>query len=602
MARTQRMRLNRRQLRALRNPLPSEGARLVTVTPEQTAQAESILRGIVLTNDMPGAVTLAFRKWLRQEGKKAPFFLALQGNPMAVRSHPAFQIPVEDLALKLLGLEPGDPVRTAYPSALGNAEVMDALGQLMDVIAQGRVAAEAELAGMQAAADAQIQGGRARAAQTASTESVSVSPDERKIVDEAIGRGGVKPLSQNKLVDLVKFGGLTQDGLRYLSQSLKDLTSPQGWKDGKATKKASENTKKKIRKAINEALASAPSSAAPAPAPSRVRAQVEPEAADEAREEIDPGAFDEMMAALGGSGGGDDESSDDDDEEDGGTAPGDPLPRGAGSEAWDPYAMTKGQNALIKSINASEQRSQARAARIGAEGKLLLPFRRRQSRNRSGDSNAPVIFSPPEDVVEKIEEIMDGPDYREGRPALPTQFQDVLVYILTSDHPVDDLGRRIVPAGSVEVYNKGTLVGTFGKSTYGRNLAAAMRYAGTLVGADIREKKFKAHKQSRMHSRVLMAVEGQDGWRLIVPALSQIIRGQTPESIEREMSITLDDASRADFTANPRRQPVGMIGRTRYVATRNGYRVLNGRHSGRTYTVNQYGHGCKLAMLLDLME
>ena len=150
MARTQRMRLNRRQLRALRNPLPSEGPALVKVTPEQTADAEKILRGIVLTDDMPGAVRLAFRQWLRKEGKKAPFFLALQGNPMAVRSHPAFQIPVKDLALKLFGLEPGDPVRTAYPSALGNAEVMDALGQLMDVIARERVTAETELARMQA--------------------------------------------------------------------------------------------------------------------------------------------------------------------------------------------------------------------------------------------------------------------------------------------------------------------------------------------------------------------------------------------------------------------------------------------------------------------
>jgi hypothetical protein len=322
---------------------------------------------------------------------------------------------------------------------------------------------------------------------------------------------------------------------------------------------------------------------------------------EEAIEESGPDfeAFLDQVEAVGG---GDDEPPDDDDEEDEGTTPGDPPSSGAGSADWNPYAMTKGRNALIQSINASEQRSQARAARIGNEGKLLLPFRRRQSRNRSGDSNAPVIFSPPEDVMEKIEEIMDGPDYREGRPALPAQFQDVLVYVLTTDHPVDDLGRRVVPAGSVEVYNKGTLVGTFGKSTYGRNLAAAMRYAGTLVGADIREKKFKAHKQSRMHSRVLLAVQDQRGWRLIVPSLSQIIRGATPESMEREMNITLDNAARADFTANPRRQPIGMIGRTRYVATRNGYRVLNGRHSGRTYTVNQYGHGCKLAMLLDLME
>ena len=594
MARTQRMRLNRRQLRALRNPLPSEGPRLVKVTPEQTAEAEKILRGIVLTDDMPDAVRLAFRQWLRQEGKKAPFFLALQGNPMAVLNHPAFQIGEDKLAVKLLGLEPGDSVLVAAPTAMANAEVKAALGQLMDVIAQGRAAARAELTRMQAAADAQIQGGQERAAQSP-PPSISVSAEMKQIVDKAIGRTGQKPLGRDGLIDLVRSGNLDRSGLIYLSQSLNDLLSTRGWQDGK---RASDGVKRPVRKAIRAEMESAPEEV---PASSRVRARVEPEVAEEAVEESGPD-FEAFLDQVEAAGGGDDEPPDDDDEEDEGTTPGDPPSSGAGSADWNPYAMTKGRNALIQSINASEQRSQARAARIGNEGKLLLPFRRRQSRNRSGDSNAPVIFSPPEDVMEKIEEIMDGPDYREGRPALPAQFQDVLVYVLTTDHPVDDLGRRVVPAGSVEVYNKGTLVGTFGKSTYGRNLAAAMRYAGTLVGADIREKKFKAHKQSRMHSRVLLAVQDQRGWRLIVPSLSQIIRGATPESMEREMNITLDNAARADFTANPRRQPIGMIGRTRYVATRNGYRVLNGRHSGRTYTVNQYGHGCKLAMLLDLME
>lgn len=594
MARTQRMRLNRRQLRALRNPLPSEGPRLVKVTPEQTAEAEKILRGIVLTDDMPDSVRLAFRQWLRKEGKKAPFFLALQGNPMAVLNHPAFQIGEDKLAVKLLGLERGDRVLEAYPPAKGNAEVKAALGQLMDVIAQGRAAARAELTRMQAAADAQIQGGQERAAQSP-PPSISVSAEMKQIVDKAIGRTGQKPLGRDGLIDLVRSGNLDRSGLIYLSQSLNDLLSTRGWQDGK---RASDGVKRPVRKAIRAEMESAPEEV---PASSRVRARVEPEVVEEAIEESGPD-FEAFLDQVEAAGGGDDEPPDDDDEEDEGTTPGDPPSSGAGSADWNPYAMTKGRNALIQSINASEQRSQARAARIGNEGKLLLPFRRRQSRNRSGDSNAPVIFSPPEDVMEKIEEIMDGPDYREGRPALPAQFQDVLVYVLTTDHPVDDLGRRVVPAGSVEVYNKGTLVGTFGKSTYGRNLAAAMRYAGTLVGADIREKKFKAHKQSRMHSRVLLAVQDQRGWRLIVPSLSQIIRGATPESMEREMNITLDNAARADFTANPRRQPIGMIGRTRYVATRNGYRVLNGRHSGRTYTVNQYGHGCKLAMLLDLME
>ena len=116
MARTQRMRLNRRQLRALRNPLPADNIRVAQVTQDQIDEAEGILRNLVMKKKgMPQSVRMAFNQWLRKDGKKAPFFLAIQGNPMAVLTHPAFQIGEDKLAVKLLGLEPGDPVLEAYP-------------------------------------------------------------------------------------------------------------------------------------------------------------------------------------------------------------------------------------------------------------------------------------------------------------------------------------------------------------------------------------------------------------------------------------------------------------------------------------------------------
>ena len=273
---------------------------------------------------------------------------------------------------------------------------------------------------------------------------------------------------------------------------------------------------------------------------------------------------------------------------------------GIGSEGWDPSKMSATSTALGKRIRGSIQREDAKKARLEGFDRYLLKYRRPQARDRSQNLNAPVLYSPPKDVMAKIKEIMATPDYS-NRQGLPQQFQDVLVYVLTSDHLV---GRsRVIPAGSVEVYNKGTLVGTFGKSGYKTNLKQALLYAGTLVGADLRTGKFSAHKGSRMRSRVLLASQGAAGFRLVTPSLEEVLRS-TPVEIEIGLDQMYSDGT-SDFgtrrASNPRRAPVRSVGRIRYVPTVNGYRVLNGNHSGRHYTINDFGHACKMALILDHM-
>jgi hypothetical protein len=257
--------------------------------------------------------------------------------------------------------------------------------------------------------------------------------------------------------------------------------------------------------------------------------------------------------------------------------------------------------ALGKRIRGSIQRGEAKEARLKDFDKYLLSYRRPQARDRNKDLNAPVLYSPPPDVLAKIEEIMGTKSYS-NRIGMPQQFQDVLVYVLTTDHVV---GRsRVIPAGSVEVYNKGTLVGTFGKSEYKTNLKQALLYAGTLVGADLRSGKFTASKGSRIRSRILMASQGSDGFRLIAPSLEEVLRA-TPVAIEIGLDQLYDEGTKGfgsdRAVSNPRRAPIRSIGRTRYVPTANGYRILNGRNSGRHYTVNDFGHACKLALILDHM-
>ena len=75
------------------------------------------------------------------------------------------------------------------------------------------------------------------------------------------------------------------------------------------------------------------------------------------------------------------------------------------------------------------------------------------------------------------------------------------------------------------------------------------------------------------------------------------------ESIEADLDEMYGEGTE-DFgrkVSNPRRAAMRSFGRTRYVPTTNGYRVLNGRHSGRHYTVNDFGQMCKMALILDHM-
>lgn len=119
--------------------------------------------------------------------------------------------------------------------------------------------------------------------------------------------------------------------------------------------------------------------------------------------------------------------------------------------------------------------------------------------------------------------------------------------------------------------------------------------------------KFTRHKQSRMHSRILLAQENEPSFRLIAPSLSEVLR-KTPAQIE----VSLEESYAAGtagfgsegFVANPRRRraaPVLRVGRTQYKATSKGYRIINGRHAGRTYTTKDFGPFAKMALILDHM-
>lgn len=257
-------------------------------------------------------------------------------------------------------------------------------------------------------------------------------------------------------------------------------------------------------------------------------------------------------------------------------------------------------------IRGAKQREEAREERVkGFAKEYMLKFRRPQSKSRNEDLNAPVLYAPPADVMDKIEEIMEADEYRKGpgrgAQSMPNQFQDVLVYILSKPFPV---GRgRVIPAGSVEVYNKGTLVGTFGKKPMNTNIRKATIYAGTLVGLSFGEQPYtwKMSKRSRMHSRIYIAKQGSPGFSLLAPSLLEVMseqRGSTPEDIE----LSLDAAQSAALGAqsNPRRSK-SFLG-THFNPTRWGYQITSGPLRGNHYTIEEFGHGCKLAMLFDIME
>jgi hypothetical protein len=373
-------------------------------------------------------------------------------------------------------------------------------------------------------------------------------------------------------------------------------------------RKSRENKKPrgKVLAALHrELLSRAPSDKSrPAPAP----AASPREKAAVGREEAGQTAFERILSAgdgatAGGAGGDDggDDSGDDYDippSEDE-----DPRPsRGPAGKNADPSAIRADRNVRTRRIRGSAQRAEARTKRIEGYEKALLPYRRPQAKSRSPNVDVPILYAPPQDVLDKVKEIQEKDD----RKGLPRQFQDVLVYVLTEDYNV---GRgKIIPAGSVEVYNKGTLVGTIGRSLSegGRsglteNIRKAMFYAGTLVGLDLRERKFEASKGSRTNSRIYYALQNKEGFSLVAPSLNEVLK-ETPLKIE--LNIDRETSMRDALGGarnNPRRGPrVHSIGAHRFKPTARGYLVLTGPLRGSHYTTRDFGHGCKLAMLLDL--
>jgi hypothetical protein len=314
----------------------------------------------------------------------------------------------------------------------------------------------------------------------------------------------------------------------------------------------------------------------------------------------------QLMAAMSQLSGAETEPEEAEDEGEGEDKGGDDsyMPgSGAASPGEKRFAFT----ATRDKIRGAKQREEAREARVkGFAKEYMLKFRRPQSKSRNEDSNAPVLYAPPADVMAKIEEIMDADEYRKGpgrgAQSMPNQFQDVLVYILSKPFPV---GRgRVIPAGSVEVYNKGTLVGTFGKKPMNTNIRKATIYAGTLVGLSFSASQpytWNMSKRSRMHSRIYIAKQDSPGFSLLAPSLLEVMseqRGSTPEDIE----LSLDAAQSAALGAqsNPRRSK-SFLG-THFSPTRWGYQITSGPLRGNHYTIEEFGHGCKLAMLFDIME
>jgi hypothetical protein len=494
---------------------------------------------------------------------------------------------LEKVVQKLLALEAGDPLAKAYPEWMADQTLRASIAALMDEIAQMRAAAAAQREAMAAEAQARV------AEQTAAREERRTQAEANISAARREELLALLDLASGKLSQALREDDFTEDDLNFLAQNLGRVgrAKEQNWGG---------STMKSVRAAINKARAQAEPTPRRRERPARTEQQLGSEEAQASLAE----ALAEASAGFAGMSSDEDEDFDDEDEDfdPSGEEPGLDDPKvGVGSAGWDPQKMSATSVALGKRIRGSIQRGEAKEARLKDFDKYLLSYRRPQARDRNKDLNAPVLYSPPPDVLAKIEEIMGTESYS-NRIGMPQQFQDVLVYVLTTDHVV---GRsRVIPAGSVEVYNKGTLVGTFGKSEYKTNLKQALLYAGTLVGADLRSGKFTASKGSRIRSRILMASQGSDGFRLIAPSLEEVLRA-TPVAIEIGLDQLYDEGTKGfgsdRAVSNPRRAPIRSIGRTRYVPTANGYRILNGRNSGRHYTVNDFGHACKLALILDHM-
>jgi len=578
MARTRTRRLNRFQRRRLRNPLPPDDLRgQIVVEAADKEQAFTRLNELMRRAE----AYPAYREFVQGTGKMAPVYLVMQGMAPA-QQHASVRLEPEVLAVKLLGLD-GDEVAVEFPNWRENEDIVGAVQTLADEIEGLRGEAQSSIAALGQLGQQQQQ---ATSATPPTPRRPSLSAGRKVQLDSLLR------LSAKKLAAAINEEEFSAADLNYLAGGV----DRRGWKG---------STAKPVRQAILNAREFA-SSAPPAEEPRSELAVTSSQARSRRPKlDIESDEAENLFDDLAGDAGVEDDEPDlppraDDD-------PGLRRPRaGLGSEGWDPSRMSASTLALGKKIRGSIQREDAKKARLDGFDKYLLKYRRPQARDRSSNLNAPVLYSPPEDVIAKIEEIMAADDYAgERRPGMPQQFQDVLVYVLTSDHLVGR-GSRVIPAGSVEVYNKGTLVGTFGKSGHITNLKQALLYAGTLVGADLQRGVFLSSKGSRMRSRILMAAQGEEGWRLIAPSLDEILRGSTPVNIE----VTLDGlyeggtkgfGDRDRKVSNPRRAPVRSIGRTRYVPTSNGYRVLNGKHSGRHYTVNDFGHMCKMALILDHM-
>ena len=258
-------------------------------------------------------------------------------------------------------------------------------------------------------------------------------------------------------------------------------------------------------------------------------------------------------------------------------------------------------------IRGSVEREAARKARTQGFGgdtpgsNYLLSYRRPQSRSPGLSANTPALYAPPEDVLETMQRIQDA----DTRTGLPRQFQDILIYVLTK--PVVVGRNRVIPKYSVEVYNKGTLVGTFGNHPGNTNIRKATTYAGQLVGLDFGQQPytFKKLKKSRMDSRIWIATQGEESApKLIAPSFAEFLAGEGGGDATEMTQDDIMGAAVGGSRSNParrhsrQRQFLG----SNFSPTRDGYRITSGPLRGNDYTTQEFAHGCKLALLLDLMH
>lgn len=599
MARTYQRQLNRFQRRHLRNPLRDIQKPNAQADSRMQRAAQAVTAALASLNS-ENPVEQQIAQFMGDKRAKIEAILAAQGTPAATTD----KSPAE-VAFILVGLDDNKPGRQAADLPGGpEAQATRARQILADAIT--------------------ALGSESQPRQRGQSRSVTL-PTDREERDEALAALVQQPSQR------------ASSSIRAVAKQLRatDLDVLRAAEEAYEGRGSTSGTRRTtIERLLNELSSSRAAQSVPPPADAVV---------DGIQLDIDEDQDE------------DDEDDDDDDEEEEGdqgeeeesTSRGRSTPRGSpASDYWDPDSIQAARNLFSMERDKTKvpggvQRSQARKKRLqgllsgdASFKKFMLPYRRPQSRNRSDDLSAPVLYSPPADVMAKIDEIMATRRYTTNRENMPTQFQDVLVYVLTKNIP---LGRKIIPRGSVEVYNKGTLVGTFGGQTPLRNYKQALYYAASLVGADITAAKqvprYERYKQSRMHSRVLSATQGEDGYRLVAPSLQEVLQkdvitletevddqegfGEEYDEFQESFEYYSDDDDDGGRVAsNPRRLRFRRNGRRRnrrrdrmyrrigdveYTPTINGYRVTSGPKAGQHYTVNEYGHGCKIAMLLDVL-